>query len=493
MARDTIRFVLNGADVSVAPTDPTMTLLDYVRLQRRLTGTKEGCAEGDCGACTVLVGKLVGGELRYEAVNACIQLLASVDRRAIVTVEALKTPDGALHPIQRAMVDLHASQCGFCTPGIVMSLTALWLNHDAPPSKERIEDALAGNLCRCTGYGPIIDAVARAYASAKSADDPLRRERADVARRLKALASLDALSFVADGRRYCAPTNPDDLAAAAQARPDAIILAGATDAGLWITKDMRKLASILWVGDVADFDAIENDGGVLSLGAGASLTACRAALGAMHPEIDEMLRRFGSEQIRNVGTIGGSIANASPIGDLAPVLIALGATLVLRLGDGRRTMPIEAFFLDYKKQDRKPGEIVESILVTRPPKGALLHVSKISKRFDEDITSVLGAFQLVRDKAGIVTEARLAFGGMAAIPKRAAKAEAALVGRPFDAAAAEAAATALAEDFTPLDDWRASAAYRAKVAANLIRRFFAETEAGARLRVVIPYAEAAHA
>jgi len=493
LARDTIQFVLNGADVTVTPTDPTMTLLDFLRLRRRLTGTKEGCAEGDCGACTVLVGRLVGEEVRYDAVNACIRLLASLDRRAVVTVERLKEPGGALHPIQRAMVELHASQCGFCTPGIVMSLTALWLNHEAPPSRERIEDALAGNLCRCTGYGPIVDAVARAYAIGAPAHDPLRAEQTDVARRLKALAGLDALSFVADGRRYAAPLTADDLAAAAMNRPDATILAGATDVGLWVTKEMRKLPAIISVGDVAGFDAVESEGGVLSLGAGVSLTACRAALGALHPQIDEMLRRFGSEQIRNVGTIGGSIANGSPIGDLAPVLIALSATLVLRLGNERRAMPIEAFFLAYKKQDRKPGEIVETILVTQPPAGALLHVSKISKRFDEDISSVLGAFQLVRDRSGVVAEARLAFGGMAATPKRAARAEAALVGRPFGLESAEAAAKAIADDFSPLDDWRASARYRAEVAANLIRRFQAETEAGATLRVVAPHREAAHA
>ena len=488
-----MRFLLNGEEQAVKLTDPTLTVLDYLRLERRLTGAKEGCAEGDCGACTVLVGKLDGDAVRYEAVNACIRLMATMDRRALVTVESLKAADGALHPVQQDMVGLHGSQCGFCTPGIVMSLLALWLNSPAPPSRARIEDALAGNLCRCTGYGPIVAALGRAYETADPAEDALRAGEAQVAAQLKAMAALETLSFTADGLAYIAPRTVEELAAAYAAQPDATIVAGATDVGLWVTKEMRRLQTVITVGDVAGFQTIKREGDVLVLGAGASLSACHRALGKLHPQVAEMLRRFGSEQVRNMGTIGGSLANGSPIGDLAPVLIAMGARLQLRKGGERREIPLEGFFIDYKKQDRAPGEFVEGVSVPDLPANALLHVSKVSKRLDEDITSTLGAFFLLRDGAGVVTEARLAFGGMAATPKRARNAEAALVGRPFNAVSAQDAANALAKDFSPLDDWRASARYRAQVAANLLIRFAAETEAGATLRVTGPLPEMADA
>ena len=488
-----MRFLLNGEEQDVKLADPTLTVLDYLRLQRRLTGAKEGCAEGDCGACTVLVGRLDGDAMRYEAVNACIRLMATLDRRALVTVEHLKAADGALHPVQQAMVDLHGSQCGFCTPGIVMSLLTLWLNSPAPPTQARIEDALAGNLCRCTGYGPIVAALGRAYEMADPAVDALRNAQAAIAERLKAMAALETLSFAADGRAYFAPRTVDELAAVYGAQPDATIVAGATDVGLWVTKEMRRLQTVITVGDVEGFQTIKREGDVLVIGAGASLTACHGALGKVHPQAAEMLRRFGSEQVRNMGTIGGSLANGSPIGDSAPVLIALGASLRLRKGNVRREIPLETFFIDYKKQDRAPGEFVEAVGVPKLPAHALLHVSKVSKRLDEDITSTLGAFCLLRDASGVVTEARLAYGGMAATPKRARGAEAALLGRPFSQASAAAAAQALAKDFSPLDDWRASGRYRAQVAANLLIRFAAETEAGQTLRVTGPLQELADA
>ena len=493
LARDVIKFLLNGAEVAVRPADPAMTLLDWLRLERRLTGAKEGCAEGDCGACTVLVGRLAGGALRYEAVNACIRLLASVDGRAVVTVESLKGADGALHPVQQAMVDLHASQCGFCTPGIVMSLAALWLAHDTCPPRARIEDALAGNLCRCTGYGPIIDAVARAYEIGAPAQDSRRVGREGAAQTLRGFAAGEPLALDVAGRRYCAPRNADALAAAVLADPDATLLAGGTDVGLWITKELRRPQAMISLGDVEGFDAVRDEGDALVFGAGASWTDCRRALGALHPQIGEMIRRFGSEPVRNMGTIGGNVANGSPIGDGPPVLIALGAGIVLRRGAERRELPLEAYFLGYKKQDRRAGEFVESIKVPKPPPGALFHVSKVTKRFDEDITAVLGAFHLSLDAQGVVTQARLAFGGMAATPKRAATAEAALVGKRFTQESAEAAVTALAADFTPLDDWRASARYRAQVAANLIRRFALEAAAGETMRVGGPLPESADA
>ncbi|GLS19745.1 xanthine dehydrogenase small subunit [Labrys miyagiensis] len=491
--RRTIKFLLNDRMQTLEGFDPTLTLLDWLRNECRLTGTKEGCAEGDCGACSVLVGRLRNGELRYEAINACIRFVAMLDGCHVVTVEHLKKRSGGLHPVQQAMVELHGSQCGFCTPGIVMSLTALWLGHDTAPSRERIEEALAGNLCRCTGYGPIVAALGRAYEIEAPSADRLAVERADVARKLGLIADRQVVEISDGERTLFAPATSDQLADLVASHPDATIVAGATDVGLWITKMLMRPAKVIALGRVSELDRIEDKGDRLVIGALASLRDAREALGALDPQIDEMLRRFGSEQVRNAGTVGGNVANGSPIGDTPPLLIALDASVTLRRGTERRTVPLEKFFIAYKKQDRQPGDFVEEISVPKPKPGALLHVSKISKRFDEDISSVCGVFRLERDAGGKVTEAVLAFGGMAATPKRAAAAEAALLGKVFDRASAEAAAEALATDFTPLDDWRASARYRATVAANLIRRFQAETAAGAVHRVAGILQSDAHA
>jgi xanthine dehydrogenase small subunit len=491
--RRTVNFLLNDSMQKLEAFDPTATLLDWLRIERRLTGTKEGCAEGDCGACTVLVGRLRQGVLRYEAINACIRFVASLDGCHVVTVEHLKASAGGLHPVQQAMVELHGSQCGFCTPGIIMSLMALWLSHDKAPSRERIEEALAGNLCRCTGYGPIVAALERAYEIAASAEDRFALERQDVARRLCVLADRQVIE-ISDGQRTVfAPATVDQLADLAANHPDATLVAGATDVGLWITKMLMRPGKTIVLGRVAELDRIEDKGDRLVIGALASLSDARDALGDLDPQIKELIRRFGSEQVRNAGTIGGNVANGSPIGDTPPLLIALGASVVLRRGPERRTVPLEKFFIAYKKQDRLPGDFVEEIIVPKPKPGTLLHISKISKRFDEDISAVCGAFRLERDATGNVTEAVLAFGGMAATPKRAQCAEAALLGKAFDATSAEAAANALASDFVPLDDWRASARYRGTVAANLIRRFQAETASGSVNRVAGILRSDAHA
>lgn len=489
--RETVRFLLGDELVEIASCDPTCTVLDWLRLDRRRTGTKEGCAEGDCGACTIVIGRLDDGRLRYEAINACIRFLPTLDGCHVLTVEHLKGPDGALHPVQQAMVDCHGSQCGFCTPGFVMSLLALWLNERAP-SVQRIEDALAGNLCRCTGYEPIIAAAQRMDGAERENDRFVAGIPAVIAR-LKAFVDGETIS-IGDGERYFyAPATVDALAELVSAHPQATLVAGATDVGLWVTKGMHRLDPVISLGRIDELRAISDEGGHLRFGAMANLIAVREALAGLSPQLDEMMRRFGGEQVRNAGTIGGNIANGSPIGDLPPALIALGATLVLRKDNERRELPLEAFFLDYRKQDRQPGEFVEAVLVPKLPQGALFHVSKISKRFDEDISAVCGAFYLRRDKSGRIGEARLAYGGMAGIPKRAKAAEAALLGSQWDEAAVATAITALAQDFTPLTDMRASASYRLKIAGNLLRRFLIETTTPeTSTRVAGLLAEAAH-
>ncbi len=472
--RETLRFYLGDELREIRDVDPTLTLLDWLRGEERRTGTKEGCAEGDCGACTVVVGRLdPAGGLRYEAVNACIRFLATLDGCQILTVEHLKGPDGALHPVQRAMVDCHGSQCGFCTPGFVMSLFALYLNEERPDDA-RINDALAGNLCRCTGYDPIVQAAHRMYELGDPAGDRLA-DRAATATWLAALADGACLSVGSAGRRFLAPATADQLADLYAATPDATLVAGATDVGLWVTKFQRVLATVLYTGRVGDLRQVIDHGDALEIGAGVTYRDAAGPIAALYPDFGELIRRIGAEQVRNVGTIGGNIANGSPIGDSPPALIALGAALRLRQGAVRRTIPLEEFFIAYGQQDRQPGEFVDAILLPKPKPGERFRVDKIAKRFDQDISAVCGAFRLRLGTDGRVEDVRIAFGGMAGIPKRAHHAEAALIGQPWTEASVQAAMAALAADFTPLSDWRASAAYRSAVAANLLMKLYVET------------------
>jgi len=490
--RETLRFILGDRPVEIASCDPTLSVLDWLRLDQRMTGSKEGCAEGDCGACTVVVGRLDRGQLRYEAINACIRFLPTLDGCHLLTVEHLKRDDGTLHPVQQAMVDRHGSQCGFCTPGFVMSLFALWLNEDAP-SIARIEDALAGNLCRCTGYEPIVTAAQRMYRLDAGEREHFALQREQVAKQLADLCDSETLVLDGPGGRFHAPATIEALADLVLDHPQATLVAGATDVGLWVTKGMRRLDPVIYLGRIQELREIGDEGDHLRIGATVNHVDVRTTLAGLSPHVDELMRRFGGEQVRNAGTIGGNIANGSPIGDLPPVLIALGATLAMRQGQKRRELPLEDFFLDYRKQDRREGEFVEAVLVPRLPPDALFHVSKISKRFDEDISAVCGAFFLQRDTGGRISEARLAYGGMAGIPKRAKAAEAALLGKTWDEAAVDEAIAALPRDFTPLSDMRASADYRLRVAGNLLRRFLIETtQPMVQTRVAGLLAEAVH-
>ncbi len=484
--RTEIRFLLNDREVRLGSVRASDTLLDHLRLVRRLTGTKEGCAEGDCGACTVLVGRLGAGGLRYGTVNACIRLMASLDGCHVVTVEALAT-GGALHPVQHALVEHHGSQCGFCTPGFVMSLYALWMRRpDA--SVAQIEKAIQGNLCRCTGYAPIVRA-AQAAASADPAGDVLLAERERVARRLAALRDGARVEVGEDSERAILPRDADDLAAVLVEHPEATIVAGATDVGLWVTKSLRRIGPAVFIDHIEGLRRIEADADGIRIGACVSYSDAYPVIAARHPQLVELWDRIGGEQVRNVGTIGGNVANGSPIGDTPPVLIALGARLTLRSASGRREMALEEFFIDYAKQDRRPGEFVEELFVPTPPEGAAVAAYKITKRHDEDITAVLAAFRLERDEDR-VADVRIAYGGMAATPRRARAAEAALRGRVWSAENVRAAMAALDGDFTPLSDWRASAEYRSLTAKNLIWRFWLETSGESGLRLDRPLAEA---
>lgn len=471
--RGEVRFLLDDAPRRLTQLDPTMTVLDYLRQVEHLTGTKEGCNEGDCGACTVVVAKPENGRLRYQAVNACIQFLGTLDGCQLITVEHL-AKEGRLHPVQQAMVDLHGSQCGFCTPGFVMSLFAMTRDHERAPDEATVDDVLAGNLCRCTGYAPIARAATAAY-EMNPRDDTFAAGEAATLERLAALRDNETVALGdAGGRRFYAPATLDDLAALYEEHPEATLSAGSTDVGLWVTKQMQRPTTLIYTGRVAELAQIEETAEAIEIGAGVTYGDALDLLAKHYPDMGEVIRRIGSVQIRNTGTIGGNIANGSPIGDSPPLLIAAGASLQLRKGSARRSLPLEDFFLDYGKQDRALGELVERITLPLPEAGSVFRAYKVSKRFDQDITAALGAFNL-KIEDGVVAAARLAYGGMAATPKRAAAAEAALLGQPWNEAAVTRAMAALEDDFQPLTDWRASSEYRMKVAQNLLRRCFIET------------------
>ena len=477
-----IRFILNDEEISLTDVKPDTTLLDWLRLDRRLRGSKEGCAEGDCGACTVLVGRLMDNEIIYDSVTACIRFVGSLHGTHVVTIEHLQGKDGVLHPVQQAMVDHHGSQCGFCTPGFVMSLYGLWMR-DPNPGQAAIEKALQGNLCRCTGYAPIIRAGKAISTYGAPEGDPLWAERIALKDRIKGINDGRRVETGEGADRIIVPASLDDFAEAYEANPAATIVNGSTDVGLWVTKFMRPIGPVIFISHLQELKAITPGASAVRLHAGVSYSEALPVIAAHFPALGELWNRIAGEQIRNMGTIGGNIANGSPIGDTPPPFIALGATLTLRKGAARREMPLEDYFIAYGKQDRQPGEFVESVSIPMLPAGEKFACYKVSKRREEDISALCGAFRVAVDDDGMVHKAVIAFGGMAATPKRAKTVEAALVGKPWTRDTVDAAVSAFAEDYQPISDMRASAEYRLLTAQNLLRRFFLETTGqGQRLR-----------
>ena len=474
MARQTIRFLRKGQVVELSSIPPMRTLLDYLRLDEKSKGTKEGCNEGDCGACTVALGSLEGGRVVYEPVNACILLLGQIDGKELVTVDDLVT-NGKLHPVQKAFVDNHASQCGFCTPGFVMSLFTLY-HAGEKPTRQEIVDHIAGNLCRCTGYRPIVDAAVKSC-TGKPADAWAAAAK-ETALQLTALND-GADVFVGGAKSFfAAPATSESLARICAEHPDATIVAGATDVGLWITKQLRTLPKIIYVGRAKGLDAIVDHGGHISIGASATYADAESHLASIDPDIGEVIRRLGAKQVRASGTVGGNIANGSPIGDSPPMLIALGARLYLRYGESERSLPLEDFFVAYGKQDRAAGELVWRVDVPKVKANEAFRAYKLTKRFDQDISAVMSAFKFTLE-GRIIVSARIAFGGMAATPKRATKTEAALRDVSLDAPKDwEPAIAEMAVDYQPIGDMRASAEYRLVTARAFLRKALMEVAAG---------------
>lgn len=466
-----IRFLFRGELRELRDAPPTQTILQHLREDLRCTGTKEGCAEGDCGACTVVVGSLEQGELALKVVNACIQFTPTLDGKALFTVEDLAGPDGALHPVQQALVECHGSQCGFCTPGFAMSLWGMYLKQEGrAPQRCEIDDALSGNLCRCTGYRPIIDAARRMVELPAVAFD-----KAALADRLQGLQRVHGFSYMAHGQRLHVPRTLDELVKLRVEHPTAVLLAGSTDVGLWVTKQMRELGDVIYLGQVEALKTVREHAGMLEIGAGVSLQDAYAALCERYPaELSELWQRFASLPIRNAGTLGGNVANGSPIGDSMPWMIALGSQVVLNGFEGMRTLALEDFYLGYQQKDLRAGEFVQAVRVPLPAEGLRFRTYKLAKRFDQDISAVCAAFAVTLD-GDTVIDARIAFGGMAATPQRASQAEAALRGQDWCEATLRAAMDALARDYAPLSDARASSGYRLRAAQNLLRRFWLET------------------
>lgn len=475
-SQSSIRLLINESLVTVNDVEPTQTLLGFLRNQLRLTGTKEGCAEGDCGACTVVVGELSGSRLILKTINACIAWLPALDGMAIFTVEYLRGKTGELHPAQQAMVDCHGSQCGFCTPGFIMSLWQVYNDHVSQGTRadhSTLRQSLSGNLCRCTGYKPILEAGQKMF------DLPeVRFDTSAIVEQLTALSNTSLGVYEFQGKCFHSPRSVAELTHLRSEQPRATLLAGCTDIGLWVNKQFRDIGNILYVGEVAGFNDIVINESSIRIGAAASLTDAYTALEEYYPEIAEMHERFASLPVRNAGTLGGNLANGSPIGDSMPWLIAVGASVLLVSADQERSLLLEDYYLGYMKTALRDDEVLVAIDIPKPRADQVFRTYKVSKRFDSDISAVCSAFSIRLNKDNIINDAVVAFGGMAAIPQRATASERALINRRWDEATMKSAQQALSDDYQPLSDMRASAQNRQQVAQNLLYRFFLETQAG---------------
>lgn len=467
-----VKFLLNQSATVIDQIDPNTTVLDYLREHLYRTGTKEGCASGDCGACTVVVAEVNNNQLVYRSANACITAVGSLHGKQLITVEDLKQPD-QLHPVQQAMVDCHGSQCGFCTPGFIMSMFALRKNHKTS-DKHKIIEGLGGNLCRCTGYRPIVDAAEKIFTSSQK--DQFSDTEDAIIKQLEIINSEQPQGSLRHlDKQFFSPTCSDELADLLMEHPEAKLLAGGTDLCLEFTQFLRDAKVLIHTGRTVDMSNVTLTEKNLELGASVTYSQAADQLIALYPDLKELIERLGSLQVRNQATIAGNIGNASPIGDMPPVLIALGASLVLRKGESTRKVAVEDYFVKYKVTVLETSEFIEKIIIPRPDSDYQFKAYKISKRLEDDISATCGAFN-IRVNDGFVTDIAIAFGGMAEIPKRASHCEQALLNQPWTEQTLERAMDEMTKDFTPISDFRASAEYRLSVSQNMLRRLFLETQ-----------------
>jgi len=477
MTSSIIKFIHEDQIIEIENPNPNETLLNYIRTKLKKTGTKEGCAEGGCGACTIVLGELKNNKINYKAINSCITFLPMLQGKQLILVEDLVSKDGLLHPVQQAMVNYHGSQCGFCTPGFVMSLFSMFKNH-SKFQDNKIKESIAGNLCRCTGYQPIIKA-ARSLKRKNKIDHFVKNKKITISL-LKKIEDENIAIYEKD-KRYFAPKYVQELKKILKKNINPHFLSGGTDLSLVVTKERKDINTLIYMNSISELNYIKNNNKYIEVGAATPLIDFESYIEKYYPDFTAILKRYGSVQIRNVATIAGNIATASPIGDTLPLLLSLDAKVVLKSIKKNKIIPLNDFFIDYRKTKLKKDQFIDSIRIPIFPKN-IFKAYKVSKRFDDDISSVCASFniEVVNKK---IKNIRIAYGGMASIPKRAKHCEKLLLHSPITEQVINKAQEFLKKDFKPISDMRASRQYRMEVAKNLLRKCFLEITQKKLIRV----------
>ena len=479
MTSNIIKFVYGNQIIQIQNPNPNETVLSYIRTKLRKTGTKEGCAEGGCGACTIVLGELKKGRIIYKAINACIAFIPTLAGKQLVLVENLVSDDGSLHPVQEAMVNYHGSQCGFCTPGFVMSLFAMYKNYSFFEDNV-IKDSISGNLCRCTGYRPIIDAAKSLNKISKF--DFFKKNQQRFISLLKKIKHKNIV-ISNKNKKYFAPSNVNELIKTLKQHPNSKLLSGGTDVSLVVTKERKDLDSLIYMNSIDELNYIRKNDNYIEVGATTPLIDFESFIKKYFPDFAQILKRYGSTQIRNVCTIAGNIATASPIGDTLPLLLSLDSQIIIKDKDKTKILPLNGFFINYRKTKLKRGQFIHSIRIPLLLKN-IFKAYKISKRIDDDISSVCASFN-VEFKNNKVKKIRIAYGGMANIPKRAINCEKILLNSSLSDNIINKAKKSLEKDFKPITDARASQKYRMEVAKNLLEKCFLEIKQKKLIRINI--------